>query len=269
MGSSQSRSAGTASSATPGAAGSLRRLLGHGCGKAVDYAPHENTPSQEVKVNGQPSTRGGDIDIGEVTENALAAKAVTQVRSGGDVQVTIHQNLTVSNNITGSNGLSQSRPQDFNITVTMSDNLKCIGGSTGNVCTVRCRNTALAGPFGGCFAVQQTDTEPHVNMPQGVETVDTLELLDHECAAEVNAILGGIPAATATVAAGDATPTGEAEAGEDDNGDDGGNGRGAGRARSGRNGNGFGGGNNKRDGRLLEWANKRVILSGADGETSS
>lgn len=39
----------------------------------------------------------------------------------------------------------------------MPDNFNCIGASTGNICTVRCRNTAVAGPFGGCFAVQQTD----------------------------------------------------------------------------------------------------------------
>ena len=39
----------------------------------------------------------------------------------------------------------------------MPDNFNCIGASTGNICTVRCRNTAVAGPFGGCFAVQQAD----------------------------------------------------------------------------------------------------------------
>ena len=35
------------------------------------------------------------------------------------------------------------------ITVTMPDNLDCSGASTGNICTVRCRNNAVAGPFGG------------------------------------------------------------------------------------------------------------------------
>lgn len=33
----------------------------------------------------------GNIDVGENTENAIAAGAVTQVRAGGEVTVTIHQ----------------------------------------------------------------------------------------------------------------------------------------------------------------------------------
>lgn len=43
------------------------------------------------------------------------------------------------------------------INVEMPADMNCIGASTGTICTVRCRNNALAGPFGGCFAVQQTD----------------------------------------------------------------------------------------------------------------
>jgi hypothetical protein len=94
----------------------------------------------------------------------------------------ISQNLTVTNNIPGVNGLSQAKTQDFNITVAMPSNLACTGGifkhhllqyhvltcslaSTGNVCTVRCRNNAVAGPFGGCFAVQQTDVAATANTP--------------------------------------------------------------------------------------------------------
>jgi hypothetical protein len=34
---------------------------------------------------------GGNIDVGENTENALAANAVTQVSPGGEMTVTIHQ----------------------------------------------------------------------------------------------------------------------------------------------------------------------------------
>lgn len=82
--------------------------------------------------------------------------------------------LKVTNNIPGSNGLSQNKEMDFNITVSMPANFTCIGGkawpsfhgltttitrhleidsplltgSTGNICTVRCRNNAQAGPFG-------------------------------------------------------------------------------------------------------------------------
>ncbi|KAK0713152.1 hypothetical protein B0T26DRAFT_753294 [Lasiosphaeria miniovina] len=141
----------------------------------------------------------GNIDIGENTENALSAGAVTQVKAGSKITVTIHQvnadgagpyvcdldetsnsgliskNLTVTNNVPGVNGLSQAKAQDFNITVTMPDQLSCTGASTGDICTVRCRNNAVAGPFGGCFAVQQTDTTPKVNTPENIATADSVD----------------------------------------------------------------------------------------------
>jgi len=95
----------------------------------------------------------GNIDVGENTENALAAGAVTKVTKGGSVVVTIHQvnadgagpytcdldetsnsgvisqNLTVTNNVPGVNGLSQAKTTDFNITVTMPTDLACTGGT--------------------------------------------------------------------------------------------------------------------------------------------
>jgi hypothetical protein len=39
----------------------------------------------------------------------------------------ISQNLTVTNNVPGVNGLSQAKTQDFNITVAMPSNLACTG----------------------------------------------------------------------------------------------------------------------------------------------
>lgn len=129
----------------------------------------------------------GNIDVGEQTENELAANRVTQVTQGGSIAVTIHQvnadgagpyecdldessnaatnfiPLTVSNNVPGVNGLSQAKEQQFTINVQMPANFNCIGASTGDICTVRCRNNAVAGPFGGCFAVQQTDGQGRAN----------------------------------------------------------------------------------------------------------
>jgi hypothetical protein len=123
----------------------------------------------------------GNIDIGEQTENELAAGRMTTVQAGSNLKVTIHQvnadgagpfecdmdetsnavttftPLKVTNNVPGSFGLSQAKEQDFTINVQMPEKFNCIGASTGNICTVRCRNNAVAGPFGGCFAVQQTD----------------------------------------------------------------------------------------------------------------
>jgi len=46
--------------------------------------------------------------------------------------------------------------------------------STGNICTVRCFNNAAAGPFGGCFAVQQTDITPSKNSADTIATAQTL-----------------------------------------------------------------------------------------------
>ncbi|CAI4213590.1 unnamed protein product [Parascedosporium putredinis] len=143
----------------------------------------------------------GNIDIGEETENALAAGAVTQVQKGSTIEVTIHQvnadgagpyscdldvtsnasrltgqiPLNVTNNVPGVNGFSQAKAQDFVMTVQLPADFQCTGASTGNICTVRCRNNALAGPFGGCFAVQQTDVEATANTPQNIKTAQGLE----------------------------------------------------------------------------------------------
>ena len=92
----------------------------------------------------------------------------------------ISQNLTVTNNIPGVNGLSQAKEQDFNITITMPDNLSCSGASTGNICTVRCRNNAVAGPFGGCFAVQQTDVTATANTADNVKTKASKSVIDSQ-----------------------------------------------------------------------------------------
>ncbi|KAI0126730.1 hypothetical protein BJ170DRAFT_416079 [Xylariales sp. AK1849] len=149
----------------------------------------------------------GNIDIGENTENAIAAGAVTQVQAGTKMTVTIHQvnadgagpyacdlvsagnngiitaNLSVENNVPGVNGFSQAKAQDFNVTVIMPDTFPaCTGSSQGNICTVRCRNNAQAGPFGGCFPVQQVDTKASVNTPANIATAASKDKVDAQVA---------------------------------------------------------------------------------------
>ncbi|KAK1584907.1 uncharacterized protein LY79DRAFT_671356 [Colletotrichum navitas] len=145
----------------------------------------------------------GNIDIGENTENALSAGQVTKVKAGGELTVTIHQvnadgagpyacdldptsnslggsgqiPLQVTNNVPGVNGFSQAKAQQFNITVKLPNDLKCTGASTGDICTVRCRNNAVAGPFGGCFPIQQTDVTPTANTPQNIKTLKDLDTI--------------------------------------------------------------------------------------------
>ncbi|KAM4067148.1 hypothetical protein HRG_001144 [Hirsutella rhossiliensis] len=142
---------------------------------------------QEIKTNvvnqcGRTQLTG-NIDVGENTENALAAGQVNADGAGpytcdmdqsGNTGIEF-TNLTVSNNVPGTNGFSQAKAEAFDINVQMPDNFKCEGGSTGNICTIRCRNNALAGPFGGCFAVQQTDTKGGNNSPAQISTANKLE----------------------------------------------------------------------------------------------
>ena len=46
--------------------------------------------------------------------------------------------------------------------------------------TVGCRNNALGGPFGGCFAVQQVDVTPSVNNASTVDTAQSLAAVDNQ-----------------------------------------------------------------------------------------
>lgn len=156
----------------------------------------------------------GNIDIGENTENQLLNKTVTQVTAGSKVAITIAQldadgagpyscDLDQASNVQGASGQTALNVTEndggdgtIKLTATLPDDLKCIGGeffpcpvlwlcvtecadaevaSTGDVCTIRCFNTAAAGPFGGCIAIQQTDTTPNVNTPDNISTAQTLE----------------------------------------------------------------------------------------------
>ncbi|GKT83131.1 GAS1-like protein [Colletotrichum tofieldiae] len=136
---------------------------------------------------------GGNIDIGETTESQLGNNTVTKVTKGSNVDITIAQvsadgagpyscDLDLTSNANGATGqtklqVKEAKPQNGNIklTVTMPDDLACVGASTGDVCTVRCFNDNAKGPFGGCVAVQQTDTTPKQNTPDNIPTAQTLD----------------------------------------------------------------------------------------------
>lgn len=90
--------------------------------------------------------------------------------------------MTETDNKDGTSTLSLTMPADLSCTGCkyccsprppfITD---CILASAGNVCTVRCFNTAATGPFGGCFAVQQTDTTASANQAATITTAQTLE----------------------------------------------------------------------------------------------
>ncbi|WYZ34591.1 hypothetical protein EsH8_I_000867 [Colletotrichum jinshuiense] len=136
---------------------------------------------------------GGNIDIGEVTENQLGNNTITKVTKGSTVDVTIAQvssdgagpyscDLDLTSNSNGASGqtpleVQEAQPQNGNIklTVKMPADMACVGASTGDICTVRCFNANAKGPFGGCFAVQQTDVTPKQNTPDNIPTAATLK----------------------------------------------------------------------------------------------
>ncbi|KAK2036549.1 hypothetical protein LZ31DRAFT_571340 [Colletotrichum somersetense] len=135
----------------------------------------------------------GNIDIGEETENHLGNQTVTKVTAGATVDVIVAQvnvdgagpytcDLDLTSNSNGASGQTkltvlESKPHNGLITlkVQMPTDMACVGASTGDVCTVRCFNNNAKGPFGGCFAVQQTDITPKQNTPANIPTAATLQ----------------------------------------------------------------------------------------------
>ncbi|WQF78078.1 Putative egh16-like virulence factor [Colletotrichum destructivum] len=219
----------------------------------------------------------GNIDIGETTEGQLSNNTVTKVTKGSNVDITIAQvsadgvgpyscDLDLTSNANGATGqtklqVQESQPQNGNIKlkVKMPDDLACVGASTGDVCTIRCFNDNAKGPFGGCVAVQQTDTTPKQNTPGNIPTAQTLEGVltqvqqnivdlpaavksiqdaptqDDQGVTAIKEILGN----NATLEA--AGPAGSANNGKKNNGNGKGNGRNRGK------GNGAAGGGNGRN----------------------
>ncbi|KAG4027360.1 hypothetical protein MFRU_031g01070 [Monilinia fructicola] len=134
----------------------------------------------------------GNIDIGENTETQLAAKTITSVTKGSTVNVVMQQggsngvgpytcdmDQTSNAQATGQTKLAvketEGKGGNISLAITMPANMSCIGASTGNICTIRCFNDAAAGPFGGCFAVMQTDETASKNTPGTIATEQTLE----------------------------------------------------------------------------------------------
>jgi hypothetical protein len=131
------------------------------------------------KVGGCGRTEfGGSTDVAKQLA-ASAAAGMPTVGADGTVTMTIHQvnqdgagpyacdvnadgtgnsfvAMQVSKNVPGAFlGLSTAAAKDFQVTAAMPAGTKCTGGPNGDACVVRCRNQALAGPFGGCIAVAQ------------------------------------------------------------------------------------------------------------------
>ncbi|KAI6352193.1 hypothetical protein MCOR25_009496 [Pyricularia grisea] len=142
---------------------------------------------RENMVNACGRTAAGNIDIGETSEINLSKNAVTTVKKGSNLVLTIKQggsqgagpydcDLDLTNNSNGLTGQTKLTTKEtkngdnIEVTATMPNNMTCIGGSTGDLCMVRCRNKQN---FGGCVAIQQTDITAHVNTVDNIKTAAT------------------------------------------------------------------------------------------------
>ncbi|ORY73912.1 hypothetical protein BCR37DRAFT_228243 [Protomyces lactucae-debilis] len=116
------------------------------------------------------------------------------VQAGGDLEMTVHKinedgagpfmcdfstdgetfkTMQVSRNVPGFLGLGLGRVQDFPLVVRIpADVTACSAGNSKDTCMVRCRNAAVAGPFGGCVPIKlegATTTPATVPAPDATE----------------------------------------------------------------------------------------------------
>ncbi|KAI9219261.1 hypothetical protein BC828DRAFT_406852 [Blastocladiella britannica] len=77
--------------------------------------------------------------------------------------------VKVTMNLPGVRGRNaRTSLKDQALMVTMPGDLKCTGGAAKNMCLVRCRNAAAAGPFGGCVPVQQMVGAAAIMLPSSM-----------------------------------------------------------------------------------------------------
>ncbi|KAI9190295.1 hypothetical protein H9P43_001728 [Blastocladiella emersonii ATCC 22665] len=126
---------------------------------------------------------GGNNDMAGVAKIAQEMGGLPQVAPGMPLTLTVHQinadgagpfacdvsmdgtgndfqQVQVAQNvrgILGTNPAGNKSPHD--LVVMMPASMQCTGGATGDMCMVRCRNNAVAGPFGGCVPVQQASPQ--------------------------------------------------------------------------------------------------------------
>lgn len=57
----------------------------------------------------------------------------------------VFREVKVLKDVPGLGGLSATRQTSYDMKLELPNDLECVGGSTGRVCVVRCRNAAFAG----------------------------------------------------------------------------------------------------------------------------
>ncbi|KAL5478343.1 hypothetical protein ACEPAI_2527 [Sanghuangporus weigelae] len=121
---------------------------------------------------------GGNNDVAQQLSAASSA-GLPSAGSDGSVAMTLHQvnqdgagpyscdvsgdggntftDAQVTQNVPGVASLSLAVAKDFPLVAQMPTGMQCTGGPNGDACIVRCRNKALAGPFGSCVAVTNSN----------------------------------------------------------------------------------------------------------------
>lgn len=117
---------------------------------------------------------GGNIDTSTAIEQHIEAQMVAEITKGSVLILQMHQvngdgagpykceidptatgnafvEMKVLKDVPGSVGLSSTRQTSFDMELQIPETLDCVGGSTGQVCVVRCRNAAFAGRKGYIF----------------------------------------------------------------------------------------------------------------------
>ncbi|KAJ7625932.1 hypothetical protein FB45DRAFT_750335 [Roridomyces roridus] len=117
---------------------------------------------------------GGNNDVASQLAAASAA-GLPSAAADGSVTMTLHQvnqdgagpytcdvsgdggntfqAATVTQQVPGKFGLSLAKATNFTLVAQMPAGMACTAGPNGDACIMRCRNPALAGPFGSCVAV--------------------------------------------------------------------------------------------------------------------
>ncbi|EFZ01651.1 hypothetical protein MAA_02880 [Metarhizium robertsii ARSEF 23] len=129
-------------------------------------------------VNGCGRTKlQTNIDVANETEIAIQNNQIANCKPGDTLTMTvfvvntdgsgpyfadideksnvgIFRELGKVDGIDGKNGIQRNAFTAFDVQIPLPNDMKCEGGKDLNACTLRIRNLADAGPFGGCVALQ-------------------------------------------------------------------------------------------------------------------
>ncbi|KAK8920777.1 hypothetical protein VCV18_008080 [Metarhizium anisopliae] len=129
-------------------------------------------------VNGCGRTKlQTNIDVANETEIAIQNNQIANCKPGDTLSMTvfvvntdgsgpyfadideksnvgIFRELGKVDGIDGKNGIQRNAFTAFDVQIPLPTDMKCEGGKDLNACTLRIRNLADAGPFGGCVALQ-------------------------------------------------------------------------------------------------------------------